>query len=67
MNNIKTQNTVVVDSSTIHLGKFEKNPSGKYLVIVKDYSDVRNVKTIDRFRCDAHQLCAGVAHWSKES
>ena len=67
MKNIKTQNTVIADSSTIHLGKFEKNPSGKYLVIVKDYSDVRNVKTVETFRCDAHQLCYGLAHWSKES
>ena len=66
MNNIKTQNTVIADSSTLHLGKFEKNPSGKYLVIVKDYSDVRNIKIVDEFRCDDYKLCVGRGY-SKES
>ena len=66
MNNIKTQNTVIADSSTLHLGKFEKNPSGKYLIIVKDYSDVRNIKIVDEFRCDDYKLCVGRGY-SKES
>ncbi len=66
MNNIKTQNTVIADSSTIHLGKFQKNPSGEYLIIVKDYSDVRNIKIVDEFRCDDYKLCVGRGY-SKES
>ena len=66
MKNTKIKKTILADSSTIHLGKFEKNPSGKYLIIVKDYSDVCNIKISDQFRCDNYKLCISRGY-SKES
>jgi len=66
MNNTKIKKSVIADSSTLHLGKFQKNPSGEYLIIVKDYSDVRNIKIVDEFRCDDYKLCVGRGY-SKES
>jgi len=47
--------TVICSSEYFDRSRFgEETPNGRYLIQVKDYSDLENIKLVGEFRCDEY-------------
>jgi len=43
--------TILVDQKNLHHYDWEENQNGHYVIEVKDYSDLENIKTVRTIRC----------------
>jgi len=51
----KIWKTMICSAKDFDRSRFgEENPNGYYLIQVKDYSDLENIKLVQEFRCDGY-------------